>query len=40
MIDKSALDAEYKKNKPKIESKQMLKNKYGSKYIFVSLLFI
>ena len=30
----SALDAENRKNSPKIDSKKILKNKYGSKYIF------
>jgi hypothetical protein len=36
----SEFEAENKKNKPRVDNKKRLKNKYGSKYIFCNGLFI
>ena len=36
----SEFEAENKKNRPRVDKKKRLKNKYGSKYIFRNDLFI
>ena len=40
LTEVQSVDAENKKNSPKIDSKKILKNKYGSKYIFWKYLLI